>query len=107
MMKKGALEIKCPLSHRSSKVKDVIDSELKGKDKSSFLLTTTRDVNKIHPYWHHIQGEIGATGVSWAHFVIWTIMLIIEVDRDHFWESTFVPILKSFYLTVMNLSNFV
>ena len=81
---KGVLEIKCPWSHRNSRVTDMIDAELKGKDKKSFFLTTTGELNRNHPYWHQVLGEIAATGVSWAHFVVWTTidMQIINVERD-------------------------
>ena len=66
---KGVLEVKCPWTHRSSKIKDAIETELGGKDKNSFYLTTAGDLNKNHSYWHQVQGEIVATSASWAHFV--------------------------------------
>ena len=78
----------------------MIDAELKGKDKKS-VLTTTGELNRNHPYWHQVQGEIAATGVSWAHFVVWTTidMQIINVERDPLWEKPYLPTLTEFYLT--------
>ena len=86
---KGVLESKCPWSHRNSRVTNMIHAELKGKDKKSFFLTTTWELNRNHPYWDQVQGEIAATGVSWAHFVVWTTidMQIINVERPIMGEN--------------------
>ena len=98
---KGVLESKCPWSHRSSTSNDMIDVEHKGKDKKSFFLTTTGDLHRNHPYWHQFQGEIAATDVGWAHFVVWTTIDIhtIKLERDPLWESTYVPALTDFYFS--------
>ncbi len=98
---KGVLEVKCPWSHRNDKIDDFIASELKGKEeRSDFYLTSSKKLNQGHGYWHQVQAEMVAVGVSWAHFVVWTTvdMLIVRVERDPEWESRYVPMLKMFYL---------
>ena len=96
---KGVLEIKYQWAHRNTVVRDVSKSELKGKDKDTFYLTTERDLNKNHPYWHQVQAEIAATGSSRGHFVVWTNvdLHLIRVGKDQLWENRYLPMVMDFY----------
>ena len=79
----------------------MIEAELKGKSEvKSFYLTAENELNKSHQYWHQVQGEMVAVGVSWAHFVVWTNVdcKIFHVEKDSLWEDNFVHMLSDFYL---------
>ena len=67
---RGLLEIKSPWAHRNTIVRDVIKSELQGKDKDNFYSTTEGDLNKYHPCWHQVLAEIAATRSNWGNLVV-------------------------------------
>lgn len=97
----GVLEIKCPYKYRDYNVSDMITKELNGSyQKPSFYLTSNGELNNQHNYWHQVQGEIHATGVEWADFVVWTTkdLHISRVPKDHDWASNSLPMLQEFYL---------
>ena len=97
----GVLEITCPWFHRNSSINQMVAEEVKGKDKkTSFFLTTTKDINKEHIYWHQVQAEILAANGTWAHFVIWTTVdcAILRIEKDLAWEAKYVPMLKELCL---------
>ena len=71
---KRVLDIKCPWSHWSSKIKYLIENEVGGKDKNRFYFTT-EDFTKIIPIGTKSQ-EIPATGAGWAYFVAWFTVFI-------------------------------
>ena len=101
---KGILEIKCPWGHRNSSIEEMINAELKGKSEmKSFYLTAGKELNRHHEYWHQVQGEMAASRVSWAHFVVWTNVDfgIFRVEKDPLWENTFLPMLSDFYLNYL------
>ncbi len=62
------------------------------EEKSGFYLTKSKKLNRDYGYWHQVQAELVAVGVSWAHFVIWTTIdiLILRVEKDPEWEKKYV-----------------
>ena len=98
---RGALEIKCPYTHRDRTIPEMLEFE-KEKDPSlrDFFLDEQFQLNKSHNYWDQVQGEIAALDSYWAHFVVWTKkdMLVNMVYRDDSWAVKNLPKLESFYL---------
>ena len=67
----------------------MLSNELKGREESSFYLTSNRSLSEHHNYWHEVQVDM-----------VWTIVNIeiILVRRDPQWEELCLPILKNHYL---------
>ena len=97
----GLSEVKCPWKYRNAHIYEILNSELKEKEKKdSFYLAKDKKLHKEHNYWFQVQAEMAAVGAEWAHFVIWTTkgIEIIEVERDINWEEQYLPLLAKFYL---------
>ncbi|XP_063386965.1 uncharacterized protein LOC134672945 isoform X1 [Cydia fagiglandana] len=94
------IEIKCPITaHRMG-----IDEAIKCK-KVTFWKRTKKgeEVNKKHPWFYQIQGQLHITGRSKCLFAVWSgekekLKTEIIVRDDQFWSEKMELKLKDFYI---------
>jgi len=90
------VEVKCPWKFRNKVLSTEIEND------HSYIIYKENDhilVNKQHPYWDQIQGQLYLTNRKLCYLVIWTPMqsIITEVQKDDEWESN-LGILESFFI---------
>jgi hypothetical protein len=96
----GILEVKCPYY-----VRDRHFMELKRSGKLPTYITADLHLNRVHDYYHQVQGELYATGADWCDFVMWTTRscLVIRVYSNPSWATECVPKLLAFYEKVIKV----
>lgn len=97
----GIIEMKCPFSARGLDPDEAIKSK-----KITFwkydLRTQTIAINKKHPYYYQVQGQLNITQKSFCIFAVWTGKMHnlkterIEIDRN-FFQLEMLPKLLVFY----------
>lgn len=90
------VEVKCPWKFRNKVLSTEIEND------HSYIVYKENDqilVNKQHPYWDQIQGQLYLTNRKFCYLVIWTPMqsIITEVEKDNEWESN-LEILEAFFI---------
>lgn len=101
----GLIELKCPYSCRNISPENAIQSQkLKfwrfDKSKNSFV------VNKKHPYYYQIQGQLHIAQKQFCLFCVWTGQMhqlkVERIERDlDFYTKEMKPKLTNFYLSHM------
>lgn len=89
------VEVKCPYSFRNDDLIDVLS------EKSDYVVKFDRGdcvVNKNHPYYHQIQGQLHLTKRVLCYFVLWSTksMVVLNVLIEPSWSSN-ICVLKKFY----------
>lgn len=90
------VEVKCPWKFRNKVLSTEIEND------HSYIVYKENDqilVNKQHPYWDQIQGQLYLTNRKFCCLVIWTPMqsIITEVEKDNECESN-LEILEAFFI---------
>jgi hypothetical protein len=95
----AVIEVKCPYSQRNITVQEAAMAK-------DFYIDQTHDgsfdLQKTHPYWHQIQGQLYFTGRRLCYLVVWTTQqtMIIEIDKDPEWGVNIAK-LEEFYTNHM------
>lgn len=90
------VEVKCPWKFRNA----VLEVEIeKNHDYILYKENNTLFVNKTHPYWDEIQGQLYLTKRQFCYLVIWTPKqtLITEIEKDKEWKVN-IDILEAFFI---------
>jgi hypothetical protein len=96
----GLAEVKCPYSYRL----DTLSQACTNKDFCSTLVTDDGKehlkLQRNHPYFSQVQGQMAITGRSWCDFVILT-KKDLSVERitfdQEFWQIELLPKLTEFF----------
>lgn len=96
------MEIKCPYTHRHSDLRKALlakKKDLKG-NYIIYFLEGSPDVhiNKEHPYYHQIQGQIYLSKKDFGYLFVWTTVshLLVRINKDPLWEPN-VSAIENFY----------
>ena len=95
----GIVEIKCPFSAKDLSVEEAI--ACLPRLKRIFTGANLHVMNKNHPYYYQVVGQLRATGFKYCIFALWTPVNIkyVKVERDdEFWRSKMEPFLIRFYM---------
>jgi len=88
--------VKCPWKYRNA----VLEVEIT-KNHVYILYKENNElfVNKTHPYWDQIEGQLYLTNRQFCYLVIWTPKqaLIIETEKDIKWIEN-LEILETFFI---------
>lgn len=90
------VEIKCPYSAREMSPKDAITKKI---IKFANLKNEQLYLNRNHPYYFQVQGQLLVTRKKFCYFAIWTPKGLIyeRIKQDLELWSSIRPKLKSFY----------
>ena len=98
----GIVEIKCPHSAKDMCPETAIEqiphlrNIFSKKDKDC--------MNKNHPYYYQVIGQLEVTQRSYCIFAVWTSVGVkfVKVNRDYdFWSCRMEPLLSRFYMKCM------
>ena len=94
----GIVEVKCPYVYRSVTPKEATEI---GKDFCLHLSPTGICLNRSHPYYQQVQGQMGVTGAKWCDFVVYTFkgLFIERVPFDSVFWDDMKDRLEKFYFT--------
>jgi len=90
------VEVKCPWKYWNA----VLEVEItKNHDYILYKENNELFVNKTHPYWDQIQGQLYLTNRQFCYLVIWTPKqaLITEIEKDVKWIEN-LEILETFFI---------
>jgi len=88
--------VKCPWKYRNA----VLEVEItKNHDYILYKENNELFVNKTHPYWDQIQGQLYLRNCQFCYLVIWTPKqaLITEIEKDVKWIEN-LEILEKFFI---------
>ena len=94
----GVLEIKCPYSINFTNITSLKPAEIAAQFPGKFCLVVVNGkamLDRKHPYYVQVHGEMAVCNVVWCDFVLWTKAGIF-VERIHFdmqfWKSVFASL---------------
>ena len=94
----GIVEIKCPSATKDNTVDYAIEHNINVR--RIFDRTNKDLMNKTHPYYFQVLGQLIVANRSYCIFAIWTTVDLkyIKVLRDdEFWNTRMEPLLSQFY----------